>query len=226
MKPNCKDSKAQVAAKTTATIGTTTAAAAAAAAVSTVEVENDERLEFLRENVSLIGWMGIIASTTMLLCTGLSMQWSDEVVRYFVYALRKSFEMERTRVMLQRVIMALSTSAYSLSAVNMLMNMFLLIGVAKLNYKLLLPWLLFHGFLFGLFVHVAIYATISSLLIDFRIFVLLVASLTIVLMIFYKISYEVFHLYKVLRRSSAARYQSVRENQSNSKNFIVLQSEV
>lgn len=159
MKPNRKDSIAQVTAKTTATIGTTTVAAIAAAA-STIEAErqkHNERLYSLRENVSLIGWMGIIASTTVLLCIGLTMQWSHEVVRYFVYTLRKSFEMEDTRVMLRRgecvcqrskynaytffieliltpfyvVVMALGTSAYFLSAVNVLMNMFLLIGVAK-----------------------------------------------------------------------------------------------
>ncbi|XP_053965048.1 uncharacterized protein LOC128867651 [Anastrepha ludens] len=229
MKPNRKDTVAQVLTKTTTatTIGRTTVDAA----VVTVEAEtqkHDEQRYGLIENVSLIGWMGIIVSTTILLCTGLTMQWSHEFHRYFAYALRKSFEMELTRVMLRRVIMAINTGVYFLSAVNVLMNMFLLIGVAKLNYKLMLPWLLFHGILFGLFVHVAIYVSISSLLVNCRVFVILLASFTVILMIFYKISYEVFTLCKNLRKDSlaGANKPMLMSDQKNRNGYVVLESEV
>lgn len=51
----------------------------------------------------------------------------------------------------------------------------------QLNYKLMLPWLLFHGMIFGLFAHIAVYMTASSLLMDFKIFALLLASFTMII---------------------------------------------
>uniref|UniRef100_A0A0K8WK68 Uncharacterized protein n=1 Tax=Bactrocera latifrons TaxID=174628 RepID=A0A0K8WK68_BACLA len=95
MKPNRKDPIAPVCPKKTSTIGTITAAAVA------VDAPNDE-LRNLRENVTFIGWMGIIASTTLLLCTGLTMQWHHDVVRYLLLVLRRSAEMERSCAMLRR----------------------------------------------------------------------------------------------------------------------------
>lgn len=159
MKPNRKDPIASVCPKKTNTIGTITGAAVAVDATQ----HNDE-LHNLRENVTFIGWMGIIASTTLLLCTGLTMQWHHDVVRYLMLVLRKSVEMERSRAMLRRgewlrqmrsasliilfeiiltlihwilfkVVLTVSVSAYFLSAINVLMNMFMLTGVAKVSLK-------------------------------------------------------------------------------------------
>ncbi|XP_036217365.2 uncharacterized protein [Bactrocera oleae] len=220
MKPNRKDPIASVCPKKTNTIGTITGAAVAVDATQ----HNDE-LHNLRENVTFTGWMGIIASTTLLLCTGLTMQWHHDVVRYLMLVLRKSVEMERSRAMLRRVVLTVSVSAYFLSAINVLMNMFMLTGVAKLNHKLMLPWLLFHGIIFGLFAHIALYMTISSLLIDFRIFVLLLASFTMIIMIFYKITYEVFNLCKTIRRNRLTKEQNLVNEESNKNNYLILQSE-
>lgn len=97
MKPNRKDPIAPLCLKTTSTIGTITAGTVAVDAP-----KQDEILRNLRENVTFIGWMSIIASTTLLLCTGLTMQWHHEVVRYMMLVLRKSAEMERSRAMLRR----------------------------------------------------------------------------------------------------------------------------
>uniref|UniRef100_A0A034WCP5 Uncharacterized protein n=1 Tax=Bactrocera dorsalis TaxID=27457 RepID=A0A034WCP5_BACDO len=220
MKPNRKDPIAPVCPKTTSTIGTITAAAVAVDAP-----KHDDELHNLCENVTFIGWMGIIASTTLLLCTGLTMQWHHDVVRYLLLVLRRSTEMERSRGMLRRVVLTVSVSAYFLSAINVLMNMFLLTGVAKLNHKLMLPWLLFHAFIFGLFAHIALYITVSSLLMDLRIFVLLLASFSMIIMIFYKITYEVFNLCKTIRRNQLTNEQNLLNEESNKKSYLILQSE-
>ncbi|XP_011194294.2 uncharacterized protein LOC105219693 [Zeugodacus cucurbitae] len=220
MKPNRKESVAPVCTKKTSTIGTITATAVAVDAP-----KHDEPLQNLRENVTFIGWMGIIASATLLLCSGLTMQWQHEVVRYMMLVLRKSAEMERSRAMLRRVVMTVSVSAYFLSAINVLMNMFLLTGVAKLNHKLMLPWLLFHGVIFGFFGHIGLYMLVSSLLLDFKIFVLLLASFTMIIMIFYKITFEVFNLCKTIRRNSLTKEQSALNEEENKNSYLVLQSE-
>ncbi|CAD7014558.1 unnamed protein product [Ceratitis capitata] len=176
MKPNRKELIPAPVSLKTSSVGTT-----ATTSVAHDIRKQDEQLQNLCENVVIIGWLSIIASTTMLLCAGLTMQWSNEVVRSLMLALRKSVETERTRMMFRRVVMAVSLSAYFLSAVNVLMNLFLLFGVNKLNYKLMLPWLLFHGVLFGFFAHLAIYMTITSLLVDFKAFVVLLASFTMII---------------------------------------------
>ncbi|XP_004535866.1 uncharacterized protein LOC101463212 [Ceratitis capitata] len=220
MKPNRKELIPAPVSLKTSSVGTT-----ATTSVAHDVRKQDEQLQNLCENVVIIGWLSIIASTTMLLCAGLTMQWSNEVVRSLMLALRKSVETERTRMMFRRVVMAVSLSAYFLSAVNVLMNLFLLFGVNKLNYKLMLPWLLFHGVLFGFCAHLAIYMTITSLLVDFKAFVVLLASFTMIILVFYKISFEVFHLCKTLRKDGLTKDQSVKSGMENQANFLVLQSE-
>ncbi|XP_067633952.1 uncharacterized protein [Eurosta solidaginis] len=229
MKPSSKDCVAQVCTKNTTSIGTTTTITAANTAKEplALQYQSDKRLNNLCENVAIIGWMGITASATLFLCSGLTIQWCNEIIHHFAYLLRKSIEIERTRVMLRRAVMITSTCTYFLSAVNLLINMILLLGVVKLKYKLLLPWILFHGFLFGFFIHLALYMSITSLLVDFRIFVILFASFTMILMIFYKISCEVFQLYKSLRKgSSAMEEQRVLSNEERVNTYLILQSEV